>query len=66
MTDINGNGTTEVGDDFLKEMELAVRKIIKSNKTSRADRLSAIGQGVKLLAIKHKINGGDQDKGFFS
>ena len=45
---------------------MAVRKIVKSNKTSKADKLSAINAGTKLLAIRHKITGGDQDKGFFS
>ena len=61
MTEANG----KVEDDFLKELEVAVRKIVKSNKSSKADKLSAIGQGVKLLAIKHKINGGDDKAGFF-
>jgi ribosomal protein S6E (S10) len=53
----------QVTDDFLKEMETAVRKLLKSK--NKAERLSAIGHGVKLLAIKHKITGGDDDKGFF-
>lgn len=63
MTETNGH---KVEDDFLTELETAVRKIVRSSKASKADRLNAIGQGVKLLAIKHKINGGDSDnKGFF-
>lgn len=61
MTELNGK---PVDDDFLKEMETAVRKLLRSK--NKAERLSAIGHGVKLLAIKHKINGGDDsDKGFF-
>ena len=68
MTELNGNGNgkEEKDDEFLKELEMAVRKIVKSNKTSKADKLSAINAGTKLLAIRHKITGGDQDKGFFS
>ena len=50
-------------DAFLKEMEAAVRKLLKSK--NKAERLSAIGHGVKLLAIRHKITGGDDEKGFF-
>lgn len=53
-------------NDFMAELEQAVRKIIRSSKTSKADKLSAIGHGTKLLAIRHKITGGDEDKGFFS
>jgi len=53
----------KIDDDFLKEMETAVRKLLRSK--NKAERLSAIGHGVKLLAIKHKISGGDDDKGFF-
>jgi len=53
-------------DTFLKDLEDAVRAILKGKKISRADKLSAIGHGTKLLAIRHKINGGDDDKGFFS
>jgi hypothetical protein len=60
MTEMNGKEK----DDFLEELELGVRKILKSPKSSKADKLSAIGHGTKLLAIKHRISGED-DKGFF-
>ena len=60
MTEMNGNGKE---DDFLKTMEDAVRKMLRSK--NKADKLSAIGHGVKLLAIRYKIYGGDDAKGFF-
>jgi ribosomal protein S6E (S10) len=50
-------------DDLLKETETAVRKLLKSK--VKSERLSAIGHSVKLLAIKYKINGGDEKAGFF-
>jgi hypothetical protein len=62
MTEVNG---TKPDSDFLDELEAAVRKIVRSSKASKADKLSAINAGTKLLAIRHKINGGDDDKGFF-
>jgi hypothetical protein len=52
-------------DVFLQELEDGVRKILKSAKASKADKLSAIGHGVKLALIKHRINGGDDKAGFF-
>lgn len=54
-------------DAFLKQLEDAVRAILKNRKASKAEKLSAIGHGVKVAAIKHKINGGsDEEKGFFN
>jgi hypothetical protein len=63
MDQINGAPGKE--DELLKELEMAVRRIVKSNKSSRADKLSAINAGTKLLAIRHRILGGDVEKGFF-
>ena len=60
MSEKNG-----VEDTFLKELEAGVREIIKSRKSSKADKLSAINAGVKIAAIKHKITGGDDKGGFF-
>lgn len=58
------NGTTDV---FLTELEDGVRLILKSRKSSKADKLSAINAGVKIAAIKHKINGGgEKEDSFFS
>lgn len=54
------------GDDkFLDDLEAAVRAIIRNKKASKSDQLSAIGHGVKLAAIRHRITGGDNEKGFF-
>lgn len=56
---------TGKGDELITELELAVRQIIKNRKTKPADKLSAINAGVRLAAIKHKINGTEPDEGFF-
>jgi hypothetical protein len=54
------------GDDkFLKELEASVLAILKNRKTKPADKLAAIREGVKVAAIKHKVNDGDPEKGFF-
>lgn len=53
-------------DDFLNVLETAVRNIVKNKKASKADKLSAINAGTKLLAIRHKISSSDSEEGFFS
>ena len=55
------------GDDkFLKELEANVMLILKNRKASKTDKLAAIREGVKLVAIKHKISGGGaEEEGFF-
>jgi hypothetical protein len=63
MTDVK-NGEAK-DDDFLAVLEKGVRDIIKNRKSSKADRLSAINAGVKVAQIRHRINGGDDEKGFF-
>jgi len=56
----------EASDDkFLDDLEAAVRAIIRNKKASKADQLSAIGHGVKLAAIRHRIAGGEDKGGFF-
>jgi hypothetical protein len=52
-------------DKFLDDLETAVRRIITNKKASKADQLSAIGHGVKLAAIRHRITGDLGDKGNF-
>ena len=65
MSEVNGKDDA-LDDKLLKELEIAVRKIVKSPKTSNADRLSAINAGTRLLTIKHRIaNGGEDKTGFF-
>lgn len=51
--------------DFLTELENGVLDILgKKSKSTKNEKLAAINAGVKLLAIRHKIKGGD-DEGFF-
>jgi len=51
-------------EEFLKLLEDGVRKVLKSKDARPSDRMAAIQAGAKLLAIRHKIGGGDE-KGFF-
>jgi hypothetical protein len=60
MHEVNGKA-----DEFLAALEKGVLDIIKNKKSTKADKLSAINAGVRLAAIKHKVNGGDGDTGFF-
>lgn len=56
---------TEKTDDFQAVLEQGVRRVLENRKATASERLQAVAAGVKLLAIKHKINGGDEDS-FFS
>lgn len=52
-------------DEFLKALMEGVRKVLDNRKAAPSERMAAVNAGVKLLAIKHKING-DGETGFFS
>jgi len=66
MDDAPQNGHSLNGsEEFLALLERGVREIVKNRKSSKGDKLKAIDAGTKLLAIRHKINGGDDSKGFF-
>lgn len=55
-----------VKDDLLETLEREVKDILNSKKSSKADRLSAINAGTRLLAIRHRISGnGDNEGNFF-
>ena len=58
-SEINGED-----EDFLKLLEDGVKKVLKSKDARPSERLAAVQAGAKLLAIRHKIGGGDE-KGFF-
>lgn len=58
------NGETDT-DPFLKALMEGVRKVLDNRKATPSERMAAVNAGVKLLAIKHKING-DGETGFFS
>lgn len=49
---------------FVDDLERSIKSVIKSRKATPAERVAAITAGVKLLAVKHKISGGDET-GFF-
>jgi hypothetical protein len=66
MSGMNGNGNGGGGDGLLDDLEEAVRKIIKNRKSTKAEKLSAITAGVKVAQIRHKITGGEEEKGFFN
>jgi hypothetical protein len=54
----NGDGT------LMRQLEKAVRDVLKDKDASAADKLRAIETGAKLLQIKHRISaGGGEDGG---
>jgi hypothetical protein len=62
MADNELDGKTDV---FLQELEKSILKILKATKVTKSERIAAITAGTRLALIKHRINGGDDSKGFF-
>ena len=52
--------------DFLKLLEAGVRDVLRDKEAKRSDKLKAVEIGSKLLAIRHKIDGGDDAGSFFA
>ncbi len=50
--------------DFQDVLEQGVRGVLSNRKATASEKLQAVAAGVKLLAIRHKISGGDEE-GFF-
>jgi len=50
--------------EFLTLLENGVRDILRNRKSTKDHKLSAINAGAKLLAIRHKLNGGEE-KSYF-
>jgi hypothetical protein len=46
-------------------LEKGVKKVLKDNKAENKDVLDAVNAGAKLLLIKHKISGADDDGNIF-
>lgn len=50
---------------FVKELERAVRDVLKEENLDAADRIKAIQAGTQLLAVKHKIRPEGEKENFF-
>lgn len=50
-------------DSFLKSLEKGVQDILDNSKSKPADRLKAVEAGVRVLMIRHKIEGGGDGDG---
>jgi hypothetical protein len=56
---------TSTDGDFLKLLERAVADVLSDKEARRSDKLKAVEIGSKLLAIRHKIDGGGESDGSF-
>jgi hypothetical protein len=64
MSEMKKNPASD--DVLLTALEVAALKIMKSNKSTTAEKLSAINAGTRIAAIKHRVSGGNDDsEGFF-
>jgi hypothetical protein len=50
---------------LVKDLEKAIRNVLKDQSLEPADRIKAIQAGTHLLAVKHKIRPSDDGEGFF-
>ena len=51
-------------EQLLTLLEKGVKDVLTSKRSNPADRLKAVDSGIKLLAIRHKIGGGDEGNFF--
>ena len=51
-------------EEFIKVLERAIIDILESEKANRKEKNEAIANGIKLLAIRHKVTG-TEDVSFF-
>lgn len=45
-------------------LEQGVRNVLRDKEATASEKLAAVNAGAKLLAIRHKIAGGDEDNFF--
>ena len=50
--------------DFQDVLEQGVRGVLGNRKATASEKLQAVAAGVKLLAIRYKISGGEEDSFF--
>jgi hypothetical protein len=51
--------------DFIRSLETAVLEVLGASDIDPVDKIRAIQAGTQLLAVKHKIRDGEQEKNFF-
>jgi hypothetical protein len=56
--------TRKAEDTLMATLEQGIRAVLKDKDASTSERLQAITAGAKLLAVRHKLEGGDEG-GFF-
>ena len=57
--------TLNGSEKFLRLLERNVKQVLLAKDATRSEQLQAINAGAKLLAIRHRIEGGEHE-GFFS
>jgi hypothetical protein len=63
MPDVKND--TDKDELFLDDLEDGIKKVMRSKKSSNAEKVSAINAGIRLAAIRYKVAGGDPETGFF-
>ncbi len=56
--------TAKKTDPLIDTLEKAIRDVISAKDASISEKLQAITAGTKVLAVRHKLEGGDEG-GFF-
>lgn len=57
---------TSKKDSLLEMLEKEIEATLKEPSLESKDRIAAIREGVKLAMVKHKIDGNDDEGGFFT
>ena len=52
------------GDNFVRLLEAGVERVLRDKEATASERLAAVNAGAKLLMIRFKISGSDEDNFF--
>ena len=63
LTVVNRNDDKD--EDFMACLEKGVRDVLGKKSSTASEKLAAVTAGTKLLAIRHRITGGEEEN-FFS
>jgi len=64
VAEVNKPDQANGSEAFMAILEAGVTKVLENRKSTAAERMAAVNAGVKLLAIRNKIEG-SEDSDFF-
>ena len=61
---VNRKDEADDGDNFVRLLEAGVERVLRDKEATASERLAAVNAGAKLLMIRFKISGSDEENFF--